>query len=331
MPILNIQLAPVGLTGVIPGIVYINTNDTLATVTTAGYLNQSVQSGYAFSPAQIALVSTQTSSTAQPEVGFLEVIYSGGNWSLNPSNGPGEVILPTTAGHFAVYTNATGTLSQDATTAINAGNIQAGVDGVAGWLESVSATPASGALRIVAVANSGSNLVTISNASHGQSTVYSIPDVGSSVGQLIIKRTALVNGNLISASGTTGIIQDAGIAASSLVLNSAVNTFSGAGQIILAKANGTEAANAVTASGNAGVITTSSLSAAGGATYVITWTNTKITATSVLSFCIQGGTNTTQNITFTCVPGAGTATLTIFNNTAATALNGTILIGYSVL
>jgi hypothetical protein len=138
-------------------------------------------------------------------------------------------------------------------------------------------------------------------------------------------------GHLASFADTSGTVQDAGIVATAVMQTTAVNTMSGSGQIILAKANGTEASNAVTASGNAGVITTSSLTTAGGGTYAITWTNTKISATSVFTFCIQGGTNTTQNITFTCVPGTGTATLTIYNNTAATALNGTILIGYSVL
>jgi hypothetical protein len=141
----------------------------------------------------------------------------------------------------------------------------------------------------------------------------------------------VVSGNLASFNGTTGLIQDSGVAAANVMLKNAVNTLTGSGQIILAKANGTEAANAVTASGNAGVITTSALTTAGGASYAITWTNTKITATSVISLCIQGGTNTTENITFSCVPGAGTATLTIYNNTTATALNGTILLGYSVL
>jgi hypothetical protein len=112
----------------------------------------------------------------------------------------------------------------------------------------------------------------------------------------------------------------------------AVNTMSGSGQIILVKANGTEAANAVTASGNAGIITTSALTTAGAATYVITWTNTKITTTSVIGLTIMGGSNNaTNNITFTVTAGAGTSTLTIFNNTAATALNGTLLIGYTVL
>jgi len=141
----------------------------------------------------------------------------------------------------------------------------------------------------------------------------------------------VVSGNLASFNGTTGQIQDSGIAAANVMLKNAVNTLTGAGQIILAKVNGTEAANAVTASGNAGVITTSSLTTAGGATYVITWTNTLITATSVVGLTIQGGTNSaTNNITFKCVVGAGSATLTIYNNTAATSLNGTIFIGYTV-
>lgn len=100
---------------------------------------------------------------------------------------------------------------------------------------------------------------------------------------------------------------------------------------LASKANGTEAANAVTASGNAGTITTSSLTTAGGANYAITWTNTFIVSTSQVLLTIAGGTNTTQNITLKCVPGSGTATLTIYNNTVATALNGTILISYAVI
>jgi hypothetical protein len=98
-----------------------------------------------------------------------------------------------------------------------------------------------------------------------------------------------------------------------------------------AKANGTEAANAVTASGQAGVITTSALTTAGAGNYVITWTNTFIAATSVILIGKMGGTNTTKNFTIEVVPGAGTATMTIYNLTAATALNGTIILSYEVI
>jgi hypothetical protein len=101
--------------------------------------------------------------------------------------------------------------------------------------------------------------------------------------------------------------------------------------VIAVRADGTEAANAVTASGTAGVITTSALVTAGGASYAITWTNTFISATSVIQLTLMGGTNTTKNITIEATAGAGTSTLTIYNNTAATNLNGNILIGYLVV
>jgi hypothetical protein len=206
---------------------------------------------------------------------------------------------PTIANHLAVFTNTTGNLGEDAATAINGGNIQAGLSGTAGTVASFPSTAARGSLVLAGVANTGNTNTTISNAAMGQASVVSIPDPGAST--------------------------------ASFVLNTGTTAMAAGSQLNLAKVNGTEAANAVTASGNAGVITTSSLTTAGGASYAITWTNTHITATSVIALTIQGGTNTVQNITFSCVPGSGTATLTIYNNTAATALNGTIFIGYVVL
>jgi hypothetical protein len=246
----------------------------------------------------------------------------------------GSVTLPTTANFINHFTNTTGNMSSAAANVINAGNISAGLaaGGTAGTLASFSATGSKGSLILAAVANTGNTNTTISNVAMGQASVVSIPDPANAVGRFLVGATAtpLVSGNFPIASGTGGLMIDSGAAPGSFANLTAANTFSGSGQIILAKANGAESTNAVTASGNAGVITTSSLTTAGGATYDITWTNTKITATSVIGLTIQGGTNTVQNITFTVVPGAGSAALTIFNNTAATSLNGTILIGYTV-
>jgi len=100
---------------------------------------------------------------------------------------------------------------------------------------------------------------------------------------------------------------------------------------LTSNANGTEAANAVTASGTAGIITTSALTTAAGANYAITWTNTFITTSSIIQLTVMGGTNTTQNLTMVVTAGAGTSTLTIYNISPATALNGTIFIGYQVI
>lgn len=97
------------------------------------------------------------------------------------------------------------------------------------------------------------------------------------------------------------------------------------------KADGTEAANAVTASGKAGVITTSALTTAAGSSYAITWTNTQIAATSAIQLTLMGGTNTIKNITLQATSGVGTSTLTIYNTDAAAPLDGTLLIGYQVV
>lgn len=101
-------------------------------------------------------------------------------------------------------------------------------------------------------------------------------------------------------------------------------------QAIISKVNGTEASNAVTASGGAGVVTTSALTTAAAGNYAITWTNTLITSTSTVALTLQGGTNTIKDVLFQFAPGSGSATLTIYNNHASSALNGTLLIGYTI-
>jgi hypothetical protein len=161
-------------------------------------------------------------------------------------------------------------------------------------------------------------------ASTKAATNNSLPDLASTAG------SGFTSGDIVTAADTAGTIQDSGILATNIVRKDSTNTMAAGSSIVLAKVNGTEAANAVTASGVAGLLTTSSLTTAGGASYAITWTNTFITATSAVMLQLAGGTNTTENITLKAVPGSGTCTVTIYNNTAATALNGTILLSYAV-
>lgn len=114
------------------------------------------------------------------------------------------------------------------------------------------------------------------------------------------------------------------------MFNNIVNNMTSSGAINLFKSNGTESSNAVTTTSFSGMITTSSLTTAGGSSYAITWTNANMNTSTCVLLTLAGGTNTTENITLVCVPGSGTATLTIYNNTAATALNGTIIINYAL-
>ncbi len=418
MPILSITTSETGLVSVNPSVIYINTSDTFDQVTTTGYLTLQRQAGFTFNNQQMALVFTTDDGPV-----WLTVEVVGSVVSLSTPDVPGETVLPTIANHIIVATNTVGTLANLTGTAINNGSIQAGLSGIPGSLISFPLTALKGSLQLVAVANTGNTVTTLSNVAMGQASVVSIPDPANAIGRLLVGATAtpFVSGNFPQNSGTGGLMVDSGIAVSALATTStavlltpagdqtitahnltvaqgnlvagssghagtvasfpgtaangslilaAVNaggafnmTISNAAigqstvvsipdpgavtakflldsgtqimatgsQLNLAKVNGTEAATAVTASGQAGFITTSSLTVAGGANYIITWTNTHIVPTSVIALTIQGGTNnSTQNITFTCIPGAGSATLSIYNNTAATSLNGTIIIGYAV-
>ena len=140
----------------------------------------------------------------------------------------------------------------------------------------------------------------------------------------------------ISPSFTTpalGVVSSGDISActsTSMVMVTPTLGAASATSVVITKANGTEAGNAVTASGNAGVITTSALTTAAGGTYAITWTNTAIASTSVVLLTQLGGTNT-KYIQFKVVPGSGTATLTIENIDLIAALDGTVLLGYLVV
>jgi hypothetical protein len=344
MTILNIQTAPpagqaavtsstISTQSTLPSLIYILTDDTYAEVTATGYLTNVKSLGNSFSNNQMALVYTTDEGAVWLKV---VITYSGASIlntvvSLVQISSPGDVALPTIASNIVVSTDTVGTLANTTGTAINRGSIQAGLSGDAGTLISYPGTAANGSLIIAAANAGGAFNTTISNGTMGQSTVMTIPDAGAATGQFVVKTAAFVSGNFPQNSGTAGLVIDSGLAVSNVVSKIAANTFSGSGQIILAKASAAESANAVTASGNAGFITTSALTTAAGATYSITWTNTKITATSVIGLSIQGGTNTVQSIQFTCVAGAGSATLVIHNIGPTDALNGTIIIGYSVL
>ncbi len=233
MPILNIQIGQAGMTGVKPKFCYIDTNDTLAEVTTAGYLNLSVQNGFAFSESDMCLVTTKTTPNAtSTQVALLEASYVAPNWSLVPSGTPGQVVLPTIANHIATYTNTTGTLSEDATTAINGGNIQSGLSGTSGYMASFPATAARGSMRFVAANSAGNTVTTVTNASQAAARTFTIPDGGQSASNFLITDSAgtqtIATGSLALTLGS--ITATAGnITAGSTAGAGALTSFSGTG------------------------------------------------------------------------------------------------------
>ena len=202
MAILGITTVSPGLVEVNPSVIYIDTTDTYTEVTAPGYLTPSRFQGFVFHDKQMALISTSDAGLAWMEVHLSD---NGLQVNLKPAINPGTVITPTTANHISVFVNNEGTMTQDASTAINAGNIQAGVDATAGKFTSYPTTTTSGSLTLKAIDNSGDYDLTIQNDSHGQATTLTIPDGGSALSSFILSNSTgtqtIGSGNLEVSAG----------------------------------------------------------------------------------------------------------------------------------
>lgn len=110
------------------------------------------------------------------------------------------------ANHIACFSDTAGTVNDDASTAINGGNIQAGLSGTAGYVASFPGTALNGELRLTAVNNSGGDFDTIiSNAaSVGQSQTISIPDSGAASANFILSASSAAAQSIGSGISITG-------------------------------------------------------------------------------------------------------------------------------
>ena len=222
MPILSIQVGQAGVSNRTPSWVYIETNDTFATVTTAGYLSGAAHEYVnTFQNNMMALISTKSSMSIGviPVVYIMQIQNSGnGVWSLIVSGS--DVVLPTTASHIATYTNTTGGLSEDPAVAITAGGLQTGLPtgGSPGVLTVYPSAASKGSFSIDATANTGNTSTILTNVAMGQLSFIGIPDPANTFGRLLIGATTtpFVSGNFPKNSGTGGLMVDSGIAVSSL-------------------------------------------------------------------------------------------------------------------
>lgn len=185
MSILNIQLSQAGLVGVTPNPIYINTDDTYAEVTATGYLNGAYQLGEAFSDSQMALVQTTDDGPV-----WLKVAVSGSDYSLEAASVPGSVTTPTVVNNLIVSTDTDGTLANLTGEAIHLGNLNLGEAGTQGSLVTYPTTAASGIFVFGATDSAGAYEVAVTNASHAQSSVYSIPDGGQAAANFIVSESA---------------------------------------------------------------------------------------------------------------------------------------------
>lgn len=316
MPILNFKIEQVGQSGVLPAIIYILTNDTLAEVTATGYLNGIARQNAPLNEADMALVTTKTSPNAvATQVAWLEVSKSGENWSLVPSGSPGSVVLPTIANHIATYTNTTGTLSEDPATAISGGNIQAGLSGTAGYLASFPATAARGSLRLVGANSAGNTVTTITNASQAAARTYTIPDGGQLASSFLLTDSAgtqtIATGSLALTLGSLTVA--AGNIAATLGSVAAGTTVTGGTGVTATTGNVTATAGNVVAgsSGVAGTLISFPATAANG-TLIISALN----AGGAFNTTIRNSVMGQSSVVSIPDPGAATANFLLDTGTA---------------
>lgn len=289
-------------------IVRIVAADTLATIGTTGYLL-----------AQNANIVALNHGTFDWLATDMVLVSASNGWGFfNPSSDfeslvpfvivPG-VTTPTIVGHIAVYDSTGGNIGEDAATAINGGNIQAGLSGTAGTLASFPATASKGSLKLVAVANTGNTNTTISNAAMGQASVISIPDPGLATSSFLLTDSAgtqtiatgnlsLTLGNLVVAAGTIAASQG-NVSAGSSGHAGTVSSFPGTaanGSLILSALNAGGAFNTTIRNSVMGQSTVYSLGDIGAATGGIPVSTAAILMKSVAGAAAAGG-NAAQSFT----------------------------------
>lgn len=246
MTILQLTTQFVGQVGVEPRLVRLLSTSTLSQIVAANYINNNTDS-------TISLLPTD----------FIFAVCSNGFGVFNPSfDGSSITLVP---------------ISIISAPLDIPGDIQAGLSsGTAGSLISMPGTAGTGSLALAAVENSGDYANKISNASTAQATTWILADPGGASSKVAQAPAALVAGNLVKASGTAGLLVDAG----ARLISSTTGAYGGGGTT-----------NTFTATGLT--------SAAKGSAVIRTSTNS-VSITKALP-----GTDSLA-ITFSSDPGAGT-------------------------
>ena len=207
MGILQIPTVLPGQVGILPQRKSMVTTDNLATVTTAGYLNQFNLQGNPVSTTDV--IEAFYSFNPVTNVGTFSVFtvsISNGVITLVEDVAEGNVVLPTTANHIATYVGTNGQITEDPAAAINFGNIQAGASGHAGGFTSYSSAANTGYLFLSATANAGNTATNITNVAMGQATTLFITDPLSSSGSFLVCQNPVTDpgANLISVDVVVG-------------------------------------------------------------------------------------------------------------------------------
>jgi hypothetical protein len=119
-----------------------------------------------------------------------------------------------------------------------------------------------------------------------------------------------------------------------IIINGVEQTFGGGGAPSVASSYGTATAVAGAATLNTlgGRVTSESLTTAAAGTYTLTVTDSQCAAGDIVLFSMRNGTNAGgQALPRFATPGAGSFTITVLNNHASAAFNGTVIIDFVIV
>ena len=136
------------------------------------------------------------------------VTFSGGASTANDlavfSNTAGDIKAASTASTLGQSLSITGSLTASTSITATGGNIQSGSSGDAGTFISYPATAANGTFIFQAVNAGGAFNTTIASGTMGQSTVYTVPDIGASTGGIVVSTAAVKMKSVAGAAAAGG-------------------------------------------------------------------------------------------------------------------------------
>ena len=169
MSIVSQTFGLLGQTSIAPRRVQMVVTDSLATITTAGFLNEQGLVPNTVYPTDIFdIIYLYNVATGVGTYGEFLPTISQGVITLFQEVDAGNVLLPVVANNIAQFNGTTGQIYDGTAPAAHRGNIQAGMSGTAGTLSSFPATASKGSLIVAGVANTGNTNTTISNVAMGQ-------------------------------------------------------------------------------------------------------------------------------------------------------------------
>ena len=209
MAILSFNVNTTGLVGqtVNPRRNTMVTTDSLATITTAGYLNNQNRSGDPILPTDVfEVLYSFNQGTKVGTFGIFTVSYSQATgYKLNQWANPGDVLLPVVSGDFANFNGTSGQIKDSGFSPTNAAKTKVVMLNAAPTINHVAIfTAADGTI------GDGGVLGTAAAKAASNAALSTLASTAGS---------GFTTGHLLSAADAAGTIQDTGIASSAIQLS----------------------------------------------------------------------------------------------------------------